>query len=304
MTARPHRALIPEALAGTRIDKAIPLLFTEISRGLARRLIDTGAVRLNGARCRTASRAVRAGEALEFAVDAGALAAARDAVPLRIVAQASGWVVVHKPPGQHVQGTAAGDEGTVLREVERWVRAQPPRAGHRGAWLVHRLDADASGAVLLATTSGAASALSEQLRERSVGRTYLALVGRPPETPSGSIDLRLLKDSSGRVRVDPAGQEASTVFEVLATYPRVGALLCLRLGTGRTHQIRAHLGAVGSPILGDRLYGGATAGRLCLHAWRLRFADPRTRREVRVECPPDAGFWSGVRSETQGRPPE
>lgn len=292
MTVRPRRAIVPESVAGLRVDKAIPLLFTDISRGLARRLIEAGAVRIDGVRCRAASRPVRPGDAMELAIDQGALAAARDVPALNIVAQAPGWVVLDKPPGQHVQGTAAGDAGTALREVDRWARQQSPRAGHWGAWVVHRLDADASGALLIATTQGAASALSEQLRERAVERHYLAVIGGIPATPGGTIELPLLKDASGRMRVDPAGQQAATSYEVMATYPHLGrSLLRLRLQSGRTHQIRVHVAEALSPIVGDRLYGGAASDRLCLHAWRLRFADPRTKRPVYVECVPEPSFW-------------
>lgn len=294
MTSQVRRSVVPPALAGERIDKVIPLLFESTSRGLARRLLDAGAVRVDGKRVRTASRPVAAGERLELAVDAGAMEA-RDEAPV-VLDAGRGWVVVGKRPGQHVQGTAGGDTGTVLRAVERWVRGPEAPRGGEGAWLVHRLDADASGAVLVATTPTAARELSQRVREGRVGRVYLALVAGIPTAAQGSVALPLAKAVGGRVRVSegPEGRSARTDYAVLATYPAEGwALLRCTLHTGRTHQIRVHMADAVAPIVGDRLYGSG-GERLRLHAWRLSFEVPDRRRRIEIVCPPGAGFWRGA----------
>lgn len=286
---RSYRVKIPEQMAGERLDKAIAALCDGVSRTLARKLLGVGAVRVDGLRCRRVSAQVEAGAWLELTVDPGALAADVSS-GVDVVKQGGGWVVVAKRPGQHVQGTAGGDEGTVLRALER--------RSDRGSapLLVHRLDAPASGLVLVATRRDIAAALSEQLRARTVVRSYVALVDGIPEHGSGTIELPLRKVARGLMAVDPTGMEARTRFAVVATYPSLGrSLLRATLDTGRMHQIRVHLAHAVASIVGDRRYGRASAGaRLRLHAERLRFRDPSTGKPVEVTLPPDPGFWDGL----------
>jgi 23S rRNA pseudouridine1911/1915/1917 synthase len=289
VSSRSYRVIIPPELQGERLDKAVASLCDGVSRTLARKLLQAGAVRLDGKRCRTASRIVAPGERLEATVDPAGFSAERAEAP-RVVGQGRGYIVIDKPPGQLSQGTAAGDEGTALRAVERLVADSAGQGA--GVWTVHRLDAAASGLLVFATSKRAAADLSSQLQQHTARRGYLALIGGIPRTRAGVIDAPLRKVGSGRVVVDPEGQPAISRWLVVATYPdRELSLLRVELETGRMHQIRAHLAHALFPIVGDDRYGSARRGeRLRLHAERLRFRTPAG--VVDLALAPDAGFWA------------
>jgi|DewCreStandDraft_2_1066082.scaffolds.fasta_scaffold00081_43 RluA family pseudouridine synthase len=171
-----------------------------------------------------------------------------------------------------------------------WARLRAQRPGP--LYLVHRLDKDTSGVLLLATTPAAHRHLANLFRLRRVDKRYLAWVRGPVRPEAGTIDAPLRLFGSGRVAVDPRGRPARTDFRVLERRGDA-TLLELRPCTGRRHQLRAHLYHLGHPIVGDPLYGPRTpAPRLYLHAWRLGWPDPAERwREV--EAPPDELFRAG-----------
>lgn len=274
--------------SGERLDaylgRALP------SRSAAQRLIDDGAVTVDG-RSRPRSWRVSGGEVVEATLPAAAEPGPQP--ELDVVYEDDDLMVVDKPPGL-VTHPAPGHQGPTVAQAlagRAAGGADPERAG-----IVHRLDRDTSGLMLVAKSEAAHAALTRMIRERQVTREYLALVEGSPESDSGTIDAPLGRDRVRRAlqstRTDKP-RAAVTHFRVLERFPRT-SLLEVRLETGRTHQIRAHLAAVGHPVCGDRAYGGSGSGRRLglerqfLHAARLMFSHPGTGESIRCESKPPA----------------
>ncbi|HEY8108592.1 MAG TPA: RluA family pseudouridine synthase [Patescibacteria group bacterium] len=195
------------------------------------------------------------------------------------------FAVVDKPAGLSVHPGAGRPDGTLLD----WLAANVPETGSlERHGLVHRLDKDTSGALLVAKTPEAAAALSKQFKDRSVQKTYLALVRGVPAEPAAELDAPIARHHADRKKfaVRPDGKESLTAYEVAETPPGY-ALLEVRPKTGRTHQIRVHLAALGNPIVGDATYGSTERGpgRQFLHAAKLTFKHPRTGKSVTVSAP-------------------
>jgi 23S rRNA pseudouridine1911/1915/1917 synthase len=216
-------------------------------------------------------------------------------VPFEVVYEDEHLLVVDKPAGV-VTHPAPGHRGQTLAEALAPLAAggaHPERAG-----IVHRLDRDTSGLLVVARSDEAHAALQRMMKAREVTREYLALVEGHPDATSGTIDAPIGRDRGNRTvmstRTDRA-RGAVTHFEVLERLPRT-ALLRVRLETGRTHQIRAHLAAIGHPVVGDPQYGGRESGRRLgldrqfLHASTLMFRHPFTREWVRCESKPPVGL--------------
>ena len=212
-------------------------------------------------------------------------------VPFEVVYEDEHLMVIDKPAGVVVH-PAPGHHGSTLAEAlsARAVGGpDPERAG-----IVHRLDRDTSGLMLVAKSEAVHAALQGMIRERRVERRYLALVSGAPDADSGTIDAPLGRDRVDRTiqstRTDKA-RAAVTHFRVLERFPRT-ALLEVRLETGRTHQIRAHLAAIGYPVCGDASYGGGQCGRRLglrrqfLHSFQLMFSHPVTGETVSCESKP------------------
>ncbi|HSQ01307.1 MAG TPA: RluA family pseudouridine synthase [Candidatus Dormibacteraeota bacterium] len=255
-----------------RLDRAVAAT-AAISRTAARALIAAGSVFLNGRRCKVASRTVRPGDRLRV----GAAAPAAPP-PLSVLFEGDGVLAIDKPAGMPSAPTRQAATGTALTELGAQRDGRP-------LWLVHRLDAAASGVLLFATTRAAAAALSAAFRDRRVEKTYLALVDGQPQASAGVIDSPLAT-RAGRAHVDPRGRPARTAWRV---EERRGAttLLAVEPGTGRLHQIRAHLAAIGHPIVGDRFYGGSPAPRLMLHARSIALSIDGRRLAISAPWTPD-----------------
>jgi 23S rRNA pseudouridine1911/1915/1917 synthase len=269
--------------AGERLDAflAAPLG----SRARAQRLIDAGAVEVDGARVPKRHR-VSAGEVITVReppppADAGPLA-----VPFAVPYEDEHLLVVDKPPGVVVHPARGHRQGTLAQALAgRAAGGDPGRAG-----IVHRLDRDTSGLLVVARSEEAHRGLRAALQARAVTREYLALVeGRPPAR-TGTIDAPLGRDRRVRTRMstdtdDP--RPAVTHFALERVLPAT-TLLRVRLETGRTHQIRAHLKAIGHPVAGDPEYGTPRRlglDRQFLHAARLGFAHPVTGAPVDIASP-------------------
>jgi 23S rRNA pseudouridine1911/1915/1917 synthase len=257
-------------------------LVPAVSRTRARQLIAAGSVFIDGRRCRVASRVVRAGEHLR--VETAPLGAVP--VTLRILYEDTACIAVDKPPGMPTAPTRQAAAGSVLEELRRHLRNRDGEAFP--LWVVHRLDIPASGVLLLAKTRAAAARLGEAFRRQRVGKVYWAWVAGAPPHDSGVVDLPI-HAAGQRAVIAPDGRPARTQWRVLR---RGGgsALLELRLETGRMHQARVHLHAVGYPILGDVTYGGPPAPRLMLHAAVLVFPHPDTGAATTVRAPIPTGF--------------
>ena len=279
----------PDA-SGARIDAYLaPRLG---SRARAARLIEAGAVRVAG---RTVQKRYLVGAGDEIEVDEGEAVSAGTGIAPAPVDVAIAYadehlLVVDKPAGLVVHPGRGHREGTLAQALAgRAGGGEPDRAG-----IVHRLDRDTSGLLVVARTEEAHRALRAHLQRREITREYRALVeGRPPAR-TGTIDAPVGRDRRVRTRVSTdtdAPREARTHFELLEALPTT-TLLAVRLETGRTHQIRVHFQAIGHPVAGDPEYG--TAGllgleRQFLHAARLRFTHPITGAPIDVisELPAD-----------------
>jgi 23S rRNA pseudouridine1911/1915/1917 synthase len=282
-----RRIQVPPESAGTRIDAflAVPLG----SRSRAARLVEAGRVLVDSSP--VAKRHVLAGgEVVTVEEEEPAAAAGAPAVPppeIVVPYEDEHLLVVDKPAGLVVHPARGHHSGTLAQLLagDATGGEDPERAG-----IVHRLDRDTSGLLVVARTEQAHRALQEALRAREVEREYLALVeGRPPAR-TGTIDAPLGRDRRVRTRMSIDTDESRPAVTHFAIEEAFGAytLLRVRLETGRTHQIRAHLKAIGHPVAGDPEYG--TAGllgleRQFLHATRLGFPHPVTGQRVEVESP-------------------
>jgi 23S rRNA pseudouridine1911/1915/1917 synthase len=242
-------------------------------------------------RPRPKNHRIAAGERIVLAAAADDGREATPAPEFDVVYEDDDLLVVDKPAGL-VTHPAPGHRGTTLAEAlagRAAGGADPERAG-----IVHRLDRDTSGLLVVARTETAYAELQRMLRAREITREYLALVSGHPDAESGTIDAPIGRDRARRTlmstRTDRA-RDAVTHFEVLERLPRT-TLLNVRLETGRTHQIRAHLAAIGHPVCGDTAYGGAKCGarlgleRQFLHARKLMFRHPMTGANMACESKP------------------
>ncbi len=283
---------VPEALAGERLDRAVALL-TGWTRREVQDLVEAGSVLLDGERV-AKSRKLEAGSVVELLAEpeVAGLPAPDAGVDVVVRREDDDIVVVAKPAGLVVHPGAGHPEGTLVngllaRYPEIADVGDPARPG-----IVHRLDRDTSGLLVVARSQPAYEGLVEMLAAHDVERRYDALVGGVPSSPRGVIDASIGRSvrRPTRMAVREGGRSARTAYEVVETYrePDVARLVC-RLETGRTHQIRVHLQAINHPVVGDAAYGGRRAAialdRPFLHAGGLAFAHPVTGEPVAVDEP-------------------
>ncbi len=286
---------IPSALAGDRLDRVVALL-ADISRAQSTALIENGGVRVDGVVASAGKVKLEVGQHLSIdpsRVPGKALPSADPSVSIDIVHVDDDVIVINKHSGLVVHPGAGNEGGTLVNGL---LALYPEIAGVGDTMrpgIVHRLDIGTTGLMVAARSQRAYETIVEQLSLRAVHREYIALAVGRFEAPSGVIDAAIGRDVRDimkmAVRVD--GKPARTHYEVLAEYvePTEASLVRCELETGRTHQIRVHLAAVGHPVVGDATYGGVRAalpfGRPALHAARLSFVHPATDEQVSFEVP-------------------
>jgi 23S rRNA pseudouridine1911/1915/1917 synthase len=289
--SREVRLTIPAALAGLRLDQALARLLPEESRSRLARLIEEGRVLVDGARA-ASKRKLKSGESVEVAlvprVEASAFAA--EAIALEILHEDDDVLVVNKPAGLVVHPGSGNWAGTMLNAL---LHHDPGLEKLARAGIVHRLDKDTSGLLVVARNEPAQISLVRQLQKRTVKRTYLALARGKVAGP-GTVDAPIGRHRVHRTRmaVAPGGKPAVTHYRVKKAFPAHTLLEC-DLETGRTHQIRVHLASIGHPIEGDPVYAGRGERKLArqaLHAWKLAFQHPRTGKAMRFEAPLPGDF--------------
>jgi 23S rRNA pseudouridine1911/1915/1917 synthase len=284
---RTLRFIVPEAAAGSRLDGALAARPEIGSRSLAERLVASGSVLVDGAP-RAKSHRLVPGAVVEVELPDPPAALAPEPVTVRVVHEDEALVVVDKPAGLVVHPGAGTHEPTLAAQLLSLGAQGGPDPARPG--IVHRLDKDTSGLLVAARSEAAWEALSEAIRRREVERRYLALVRGHPRSRTGRIDApigRDRRDATRRSLDTDEPRDAVTWFEVVETL-RDHALLDVRLETGRTHQIRVHLQAIGLPVSGDALYGAKGdlgLERQFLHAHHLRFAHPLGGEELTFASP-------------------
>ena len=293
--------------SGERIDKVLADL-VPLSRTRIRRAIEAGGVRVNGVTARRASERVEPGAEIVVEVEPKAEPSLRPAdIPLSILWEDAECMVVDKPAGLVVHPGPGHLDDTLVNAL---LYHRPEIAGvgdERKAGLVHRLDKDTSGCLLVAKSDTAHRRLSSQFAARTIGKTYWAFAWGHMGAPAGVLDASIGRSIRNRQQMSSStrrGRHAVTRWRVVETYA-VGEWLEVDLETGRTHQIRVHLAEAGHPVMGDARYGGgasrargfhgpqqawarqaaAAAVRQALHAFALAFDHPTTGERVRVESP-------------------
>jgi len=281
---------------GKRLDAFLHQKLPEYSRSRLQSWIREGRVQVNGAAGRP-STILRGTE--EIGVEPAHLAplkATAEDIPLAVLYEDAGVVAIDKPAGMVVHAGAGVHAGTVVNALLHRFSRLSSVGGDLRPGIVHRLDRFTSGVLLVAKTDAAHRDLAEQFQSRKIEKIYLALV-EGQLTGSGNIQKPIARDPRNRARMTArlsAGRSAVTDWKAIETFPGF-TLLEIRIGTGRTHQIRAHMAALGHPVAGDRLYGAKASpwNRYFLHAHRLGFRSPAIGEPVTVESPlpPDLTEW-------------
>jgi 23S rRNA pseudouridine1911/1915/1917 synthase len=283
--------------AGQRLD-ALLARCSGLSRARVQRLIQDGHVLLGGHPQKSHHR-VSPGETIQLRVPPPTpLDLIPEAIPLDILYEDDDLLVLNKPPGMVVHPGAGRTSGTLVHALLAHCQTLPGIGGVERPGIVHRLDRDTSGGLVIAKTEAAHQSLSRQFKARQVRKTYLALVHGEMRQETGRIEAPIGRRENDRKRMGvraSGGREARTAYRVLRRLPGM-TLVELGLETGRTHQIRVHLAHIAHPVVGDRVYGGRrerrhagsdapAAERQLLHAWRLGFHHPRTGAWMEFTAP-------------------
>ncbi len=278
--------------SGERIDAALARLAPTLSRSAAQRLLADGAVLLNG-RAAGKNARVCAGDTLEFTLpEPKVISAQPEDIPLDVRYEDEDVIVINKPKGLVVHPAAGHWDGTLVNALlHHCAGSLSGIGGELRPGIVHRIDKDTSGLLIVAKNDFAHQALSAQLKDHTLARTYECIVCGNIREDSGTIDAPIGRSPADRKKMcvtKVGGREAVTHWEVIARYSGYTHLRC-RLETGRTHQIRVHLAWRSHPIVGDTVYGRKKPelglDSQCLHARELTFVHPRSGEAVTVSCP-------------------
>ena len=285
---------------GQRLDIWLHNQLPDRSRAFLQKLIRDGHVSISNFKFQISNpkpnHPVQPGEIVEVVIPPPEPSGVEaEAIPLDVLYEDADVIVVNKPPGLVVHPAVGHRSHTLVNALLHHCRGQLSGIGGvERPGIVHRLDGGTSGCIVAAKRDAAHQSLQAQFKARTVTKRYLALVWGVPRRQSGFIEGAIARSSSDRKKmriVSHGGREALTEFEVVKTFGDVALALCT-LHTGRTHQIRVHLAAMGHPIVGDRVYGGARkhslaklAGRQMLHAQTLAFDHPRANKRLEFTAP-------------------
>ena len=309
--SRVRRFQVGAPSSGTRLDLFLAGACSDLSRSRIQKLIEEGAVLVRGAPARR-SHVVRAGEEVSIAVpEPRRTELAPEAIPLSILYEDEHLIGIDKPAGLVVHPAPGHDSGTLVNALLHHVRDLAGIGGELRPGIIHRLDRDTSGVLLVAKTDRAHQLLSRQMRQRTLRKEYLAIVAGIPRVRKGEVTFSIGRDPRDRKKMKafrsteddlPSGaRTARTLYEIEREWFPLGVtLLRCRLVTGRTHQIRVHLAASGLPIVGDPVYGRARYPRIrdaalrkrleefprqALHAESVAFRHPASQELVRIAAP-------------------
>ena len=278
------------AAAGQRLDHYLQTALPEFSRSRLQEWIKAGRVLVDGAAAKP-SHELKGGERIEVSPAAPPpLKATPEDLPVTVLYEDAAVIAVDKPAGLVVHAGAGNHAGTLVNRLVHRFGQLSQTGGDLRPGIVHRLDKDTSGVLLVARTDAAHRDLAAQFAAREVEKTYVALVhGKTRD--SGVIETPIARDPQRRTRMTAklaSGRAAHTAYRAIERFARF-TLLEVKIGTGRTHQIRVHLASLGHPVAGDRLYGAPPLPELCgrffLHAARIRFRSPAAGVPVTVAAP-------------------
>lgn len=276
-----------------RLDKYLVTCLPEFSRSRIAGLIDDGFVNVNARAAKKAGQKIETGDEIEVRIPpAQPSGLVGEEIPLDIIFENDDLIVVNKPAGMVVHPAAGHASGTLVNAVLGYEPDIEGIGGEERPGLVHRLDKDTSGLIVLAKNERAHRWLQDQFRLRKVEKTYLALVDGMPPTPAGRVEAPIGRDPSHRKKMaimpPGKGREAVSEYRTLESFPR-HTLLEFHPHTGRTHQIRLHCAFLGCPIVGDIIYGhrklSLQIGRHFLHAQQLKIAIPNEKKARTFEVP-------------------
>jgi len=305
----PQSHTFPEDARPARADKALAAAHPEHSRVAFQRSFDAGLVTRGGAPLERSST-VRAGDVVEFSFPEVLPAALRAVeIPLEVLFEDKSLLAINKPAGMVVHPGAGTREDTLVHALlAHCAGSLSGVGGVERPGIVHRLDRETSGVIVVAKTDAAHRALAKQFAERTVVKEYLALVSGVPRLMSGSIHKAIGRNVRQRhkmavVEEGHGGRASWTDWQLVERYGDLAALVTCTLHTGRTHQIRVHLASLGHPLLGDAAYGWKettrmrrSPGRVMLHAARLSLAHPVTGKALDFKAPLPADFRAQIRA--------
>ncbi len=282
---------VNEENVGKRIDSFIPMVQEDISRSMVQKLIEQKNIKVNGKETKHSYKLKLNDEIEIFVPEAKEINLKAQDIPLNVIYEDNDIIVINKPKGMVVHPANGNPDGTLVNAVMN--KCKDSLSGIGGEirpGIVHRLDKDTSGAIIVAKNDKAHIALSEQLKNHEVKKTYLALVRGIITENEATINMPIARSKKDRKKmdVDKNGKEAITHFKVLGRYKNKYTLLQINLETGRTHQIRVHLSHIGYPIIGDEVYSNGknewNVSGQCLHAWKLEFIHPITGKKISLEA--------------------
>ena len=302
----PQELSVPEGSRPARADRVLAAAFPEHSRTALQRAFDAGLVRRANI-VLSRDTAVAGGDRLEFSLPAVAAADLKPAdIPLDVLFEDRHLLAVNKASGMIVHpGAATGDDTLVHALLSHCAGSLSGIGGVERPGIVHRLDKETTGVIVVAKNDQAHRALADQFATRTLTKEYVALVAGVPQLLSGTIDRAIGRHPVHRHRmtIGEGGKPARTDWERVEVFGDIAALLRCRIFTGRTHQIRVHLKSLGHPILGDALYGWKPDPRLkeqparvMLHAEHLVLAHPSTGKELDLRAPLPADFTKLIRA--------
>ena len=281
--------VLPEE-AGQRIDKLLSARLSDHTRSFLQKVIETGGVTIDGKTAKAGSKAAAGASVLVRIDEPEPLDAQPEDIPIDIVYEDEDIAVINKAQGMVVHPAAGNYTGTLVNALMYHVKDLSGIGGVIRPGIVHRIDKDTSGLLVIAKNDAAHLSLAEQIREKTAHREYIALVSGNIREDEGRIDLPIARHRTDRKRmaVVSGGKDAATDYFVLRRYGRY-TLVRAVLETGRTHQIRVHFSHMGHPVVGDKVYGPEKCefkldGQL-LHAFRLTLTHPRTGQTMELYAP-------------------
>ncbi len=311
MNSRTEKFTVEHSLTSTRLDVFLREKFPAVSRGTMQRLIEQGHIRINGKTVKP-THAPRAGEEIEITFPEARPAEAQpENIPLDILFEDKSLLVINKPPGLVVHPAAGHEEGTLVNALLHHCKGSLSGIGGVARpGIVHRIDKDTSGCLVVAKNDETHLALSQQFAGRTVEKFYDAIIIGVLSRDAGEIHAAIARHPTHRKRMaandDGDGRAAHTSYRVLERFAHATHVEA-EIHTGRTHQIRVHFKHLGCPLVGDEVYGanqnkkfievtGFKAPRILLHARRLSFVHPRTNKKVKFEAPLPKDFKQAVKA--------